>query len=159
MQKLNFFLTVLILLGVISTIHAQQKVTEKDLIGTWKMVIDIDEEMEEAKREAAEENNIFGQMVLSSVSGLVEGILENIDINFDFRRNGVLEIFVDAIGEEESDIIRWEINANGELIIIGDSEKIQLDSDGDSYWLLKGNRLLLYEDGELEENVYLIKYE
>lgn len=137
---------------------SQDRVSEKKLIGNWKMIIDIEEEMDEAKKEMDEEDNILGELFMSSISGLVEGIIENIDINFEFKRGGEVILIVEALQEEsEEEYLSWEINRRGELQIIGETDNVNLDED--DYWLMEGNKLLLFEDGELKENIYLLKIE
>ena len=155
----KFFLPILLLLFICSNpTQAQDRVSEKRLLGTWEMIIDIEEDMDEAKRDLDEEDNILGEIFLSSISGLVEGILENIEIIFEFNPNGELILFVTALEEDsEEEYLEWMINRRGELIIIGETDN--LDMDDDDYWLMDGNKLLLYEDGELSENVYLLKVE
>ncbi|MFZ9045850.1 MAG: hypothetical protein ACO2ZZ_08280 [Cyclobacteriaceae bacterium] len=149
-----FLITALMVMGVAT--QAQQKVNEDDLVGNWKLVIDIEEELE---READEEDNPFARMMIRGVSGLVEGILDNIDIYFDFQRDGEVKILVEAFDENEVDYAKWYINRNGELIIEDlDNDKIQFDDD--DVWMMDGKFLVsIEEDGTIQENVYMTKIE
>ncbi len=160
MKKLitTFGIFLAIFLFTDSQLLAQGKVTEKKLIGTWKLVIDIDEEMEEAREEMDEEDNILGEMILSGVSGLVEGILNNIDIYFEFQKGGKVIVSAEAFGEQEDEpeISSWYINNRGELII-EDTDKISADDN--DYWLMDGKYLVSYENGKMEENVYMRRIE
>ncbi len=149
-----FLIAALMVMGVAT--QAQQKVNEDDLVGNWKLVIDIEEELE---READEEDNPFARMMIRGVSGLVEGILDNIDIYFDFQRDGEVKILVEAFDENEVDYAKWYINRNGELIIEDlDNDKIQFDDD--DVWMMDGKFLVsIEEDGTIQENVYMTKIE
>lgn len=142
--------------GLAFATQAQQKVTESKLIGNWKLVIDIEEELE---READDEDNPFARMMIRGVSGLVEGIMENIDIYFDFQSDGDVKILVEAFEENEIEYAKWYINNYGELIIEDvDNDNIQFDND--DVWMMDGNRLIsIDEDGSVERNVYMTKIE
>ena len=56
MKKLSLTIFALLLIALTYQAEAQSKVVAKDLIGSWKLVIDVDEEFEEAKREVDEED-------------------------------------------------------------------------------------------------------
>ena len=101
----------------------------------------------------------FARMMIRGVSGLVEGILDNIDIYFDFQRDGEVKILVEAFDENEIDYAKWYINRNGELIIEDlDNDKIQFDDD--DVWMMDGKFLVsIEEDGTIQENVYMTKIE
>ena len=160
MKKFNL-LAVLLLTIAITYIpfesYAQNKVKERDVIGSWKLKIDVEEALEEAEEEMDEEDNWLGEVVLRGVSGLVEGVLDNIDIYFEFIPGGELEIIVEAFGEFEREYTEWEI-IDGRLYIY-DSEHLQTDDD--DYWMLDGDVLISLEEGRYEdkinENIYLVK--
>jgi hypothetical protein len=155
MKTTKYFLMAALMVMGIAT-QAQQKVSEDELVGNWKLVIDIEEELE---READEEDNPFARMMIRGVSGLVEGILDNIDIYFDFQRDGEVKILVEAFDENEIDYAKWYINRNGELIIEDlDNDNIQFDDD--DVWMMDGKYLVSIEsDGSVQENVYMTKIE
>lgn len=155
MNKLKVMLS-LFFLSAIMMSQAQQKVTEDKLIGQWKLVIDIEEELE---KEADEEDNPFARMMIRGVSGLVEGIMENIDIYFVFRSDGEVQIEVEAFEENEIEYAKWYINRYGELII-EDVDNDNISFDDDDVWMMDGKRLISIEDnGDIEKNVYMIKIE
>ena len=93
-------LTILSLVLLLGFSTQAQKVQEKDVIGTWKLVIDIDDELEE---EAENADNVLEEVIIKSVSGLVSGIMDNIDIYFEFQKNNEVMITVDAFGEIEEE--------------------------------------------------------
>lgn len=154
MKVLRITLIALFFSGSIS-LPAQSKVSEDKLLGTWKLVIDIEEELEE---EADDEDNPFARMLIRGVSGLVEGIMDNIDVYFDFQSDGEVKINVIAFEEEETEYAKWYINRYGELIIEDvDNDNIQFNDD--DVWMMDGRYLVSYDDGELQENVYMVKVE
>lgn len=126
-------------------------------MGTWKMVIDIDEELEEAEREAEEEDSFLGEIIAHSVSGLVSNIMGKIDIYMDFRPNGEVKVMVDAFGEKETEYSEWTIDHKGRLYI---SDNDNFSTDDDDYWLIEDNILVLFEDGgKKSNNVYMVRME
>jgi hypothetical protein len=155
-MKTTKFLLFALLIGTVTLANAQDKVDEDRLLGTWKLVIDIEEELDQ---EADDEDNPFARMLIRGVSGLVEGIMENIEIYFDFQSDGEVRIQVNAFDEEETEYAEWTINRYGELIIEDvDNDNIQFDND--DIWMMEGRRLVSYEsDGERNENVYMVKVE
>ena len=155
MKMTKYFMIAAFLIAGLAS-NAQEKVDEDRLIGNWKLVIDIEEELE---READEEDNPFARMMIRGVSGLVEGIMDNIDIYFDFQRDGEVKILVEAFDENEIDYAKWYINRNGELIIEDlDNDKISFDND--DVWMMDGKYLVsIEEDGTIQENVYMAKIE
>lgn len=134
---------------------AQHKVHSKDLVGKWKLNIDISKELEDAEEEAKEEDSFFAEMIVKSVGGMVEGILSNIDIYMEFQSDGKVKVSIDAFGEKETEYAEWSIDKNGRLRI---TETDNFSTNDDDYWLIDGDKLVLFEDNhEKEENVYLIK--
>ncbi len=157
MKKLivTTFLTAFLVMN--SNLFAQERVKEKELLGTWKMVIDIEEEMEEAEREIEEEESFLGEIVFDAVSGVVEGVLKRLDIYMTFRENGSVKITVNAFDEKETEYSDWEIDSKGRLYI---SDNEHFDSDDDDYWLMEDGILILFDeddDGEVSDNVYMVK--
>ena len=137
----KFLLVVLVLM--IPFLSSAQKLKERDLVGTtWKLHIEIEDVLAEAEEEMEEEDNILGEVILRGVSGLVEGIIDNIDIYFEFRDDHELKIYIEAFGTDDIEYTEWSINRHGELLI-EDNDHIQ--TDGDSYWFLEEG-LLVHED-------------
>jgi hypothetical protein len=153
MKQLPIAICLSLLLAA-ATAEAQQ-LQEKDLVGTsWKLNIDIEAALEEAEREVEEEDNLLATLVLRGVSGVVEGIIENIEVYFDFEDDHEVKVYVDAFGTEEIEYTYWEINKRGELVI---EDNEHFDSDGPSYWIQDGDVLVLddsYHDTD-DANIYL----
>ena len=134
---------------------SQGKLTERDLIGTWKMTINSESVMEEVKKEADEEDNLFAKVILNSVGGMVDGIIRNLDIYINFQRDGQAKILINAFEnaseEEESE---WYIK--GGRLYIRDSKKgDNIDWDSNDYWIMKDGNLYLESDDRVE--VYMVK--
>ncbi len=154
MKKL---ITLCLMLTVTVSVMAQKKVREKDLIGEWELVIDIDRE--DLERELEEEENWLARSFAKSVSGFALDIVESIDIDFEFRENGDVRIEVNVFGEREVEYAEWYINRAGELIIESeDNDHVQID-DIDVFMMDDG-KLVAYEKGRKgrlyeKEEIYL----
>lgn len=148
---------ILVALMSISSNAVAQKFNEKELMGSWDMVIDIDAAMKDAKKDL----NLFEKMIVSSVSGFVDQVLELVDITIEFKPKGKALLKVDGpdVEEKETTELSWQINANGDLII-DDFESDQAHVNMDNVWRLEGDRLQSYEpDGTKETAVYMIRKE
>ncbi|MBV6643835.1 MAG: hypothetical protein KI790_00210 [Cyclobacteriaceae bacterium] len=133
---------------------AQSKIKEKDIIGTWKLYIAYEDEMEE---EIDEEESVLGKILLKSVSGFVEGLLDNIEIYFEFEENNRARITVSAFGSEEIEYTEWRINRRGELIL-EDGGNVNVGDD--DIWLLENGRLVAYDRGghdKDQDDIYMIR--
>ena len=121
---------------------AQSRVYDKDILGKWKLVFELDKQGD----------NAFERIVMKAV----DGFLDEIDIRFDFQKDHRVLITVSALGdEEETEESEWQINSSGQLLI-SDTDNF----DSDDVWMMKDGKLFAYdiEDGELvadEEGVYL----
>ena len=83
---------VLVILMNCSFAFSQDKLKEKNVLGQWKLHIDIKEEL----KDESESENFFERIVAKGVSGLVSGIMDCIDIRFDFQKNNVLKVYADV---------------------------------------------------------------
>ncbi len=154
MQKLKM-LTMVAFFTLGTAAIGQNKVTDKALIGTWKMTINSESVMKEIKKEADKEDNLFAKVILNSVGGLVDGVIRNLDIYMTFERDGDAKILIDAFEEssqeEDSD---WYIK-NGKLFIRDIKKGDNIDWDSNDYWVMKDGVLYLETDEEVE--VYMVK--
>ena len=130
-----------------------QRVTEKDLMGTWKLIIDIEEEM---KEEAEDADSMLEEVFIKAISGFVGGILEDIEIYFEFRKNNELKITVNAYDESETEYGRWYINKKGYLQIEDvDDNDFNFDAKDDEWMFMDG--ILVTDEHEDDRNVYMTK--
>ncbi|MEP3386949.1 MAG: hypothetical protein ABJO02_02095 [Reichenbachiella sp.] len=146
-----------LLIGFQSADAQNGRVRERDLEGVWKMKISLDEDVFE--QELDDEDNAFARLILRATGNLVEGILDEIDIELEFRDNHECRIYVSAFGEEEVEYSEWYINGRGELYI-DDSDSFQMGDD--EYWIFEDGVLVAYEDGRpLDDDaaVYMVRIE
>lgn len=154
MKKNLLPLILLFLIGSAYQTQAQSKVSSKELMGNWKLIIDLDEEFEKAKEDMEDEDSFIGEIVLSSVSGLVSGVLDQIEIYMDFQPDGEVRVIVEAFGEREIEYSEWSIDKKGRLFI---SDTKSFSTDDSDYWLMEDGVLLLFEDDDRRtENVYMV---
>jgi negative regulator of genetic competence, sporulation and motility len=139
---MNKVLTSLVLLTLcITVVFGQDKVKEKDVKGEWQMIIDIDfDELEDEMEEDMEEDSWLGWAITGAVGGLVEDVMDEIDIQLKFMDEGKLKITVHAFGEEEIEYGEWYINRDGQLVIIDED-----DHDDDDVWMKDGKNLVSFE--------------
>ncbi len=140
---------------ILSTSYSQDRMSESDIIGTWKMVIELDEVVEELEEEADDAETLLGQVILESVSGIVEGVMDNIDIYIEFERNGDATVMVEAFDSADDDEdTEWYIKNN--RLYLEDTDSF--DSDDDDYWVLDDGILYLESDDNDEDvEIYMIR--
>ncbi len=169
MKKL---ITTLLLMAVCVSVQAQKKVREKDILGEWDLVIDLDEARDEVEEELEEEESWIARRFARGISNFAMDIVESIDIKFDFREDGEVKLSMNIFGEREVEYLEWSINRDGELII-EDNDHDRRDnrrrsnnsfdfSDEDDVWMMKDGRLQVFEKTrrgrlEIKEEIYLKK--
>ncbi len=146
MKKL---ITALLLVTVCISVQAQKKVREKDILGEWDLVIDLDHVKEEVEEELEEEEFWLARSFAKSVSNFALDIVESIDVRFDFRDNGEVKISVKVFGERETEWAEWYINDDGELIIEDEDDHRRRRSRRFSMGYSNDNDVWLLEDGKL----------
>ena len=146
------FLTI-VMLFFSFTVDAQKKLKEKDLIGQWKMVINLDEGFDKAKEELEDDDNEFlAKLFLGSIEGLASTILDEIDIYMDFEAGGKLRVIVEAFDEKEVEYSEWSINSKGHLLIKDGKNDVDID-----HWELEDDILVGYDDDGDKNMAYLVK--
>ena len=143
----------------LQAVNAQgEKVRSRDLEGVWKMRIVLDENT--FQDEADEEENAFARMIVQATGNLVEGILENIDIEIEFLEDHTCRVYVEAFGAEEVEYSKWFINSKGELYI-DDTDSFHMDDD--EYWMFEEDVLVAYDDRgrsiDDDVDVYMVRKE
>ncbi|GAB5524581.1 MAG: hypothetical protein Roseis2KO_24530 [Roseivirga sp.] len=149
---------------------SQTEVKEKDIIGQWDLIIDLDEIEDEIERDLEDENWLAARFA-RSISNFALDIVNEIDIRMDFREDGELKITVNAFGVRETEYAEWYINRDGELVIEDEDDRgsrrgrrnthINIGDD-DDVWLMKGDKLVAYEKGyrgkmKRKQEVYMVK--
>ena len=120
------------------------------------MTINSEEVMKEIKKESDEEDNLFAKVILSSVGGMVDGILRNIDVYIKFERNGDAKIIINAFEDNtDEDDSEWYIKS-GKLYINDTKKGDNIDWDSDDHWEMRDGILYLESDDSSIE-VYMVK--
>ena len=161
-------LTAILMVGISVTGFSQQKVKEKDIIGEWEMVIDIDRD--EIEEEIDDEDNWIARSFARAVSGFALDIVAEIDIKMDFRKDGEVKISIDVFGVHETEYASWSINRDGELEIEDDWRDDDDDDRGRSHtkyssdvdvWMMDGKKLVAYDKssrGRMKaQEVYMVR--
>ena len=154
MKKVNpIAFIVLFMFVMLSSLElkAQSKITERFLLGTWQLKIDIEDELEQETEEA---DSMFESIILSAVTNAVTGILDRIDITIDFRSDGEAKLIVNAFGNQEIEYTEWFIDKKGRLSI---TETDNFKTDLSEYWARDGEIIVLLEDNEIKKEVYLFR--
>lgn len=132
---LRRILTLAALVAVVLPAQAQTKISADDLPGQWKLVVTLEEELDEAE-------NAIERMALKAVGGL----LDEIDIRLLFEEDGTARVGVEAFGSEaeveEDDDLSWEITRHGGLVL-GESDRF--DSGSDTIFFREGDLLVAFE--------------
>lgn len=161
--------TLIMAVSFCTAINAQNKVTEKAVIGEWQLIIDTDE-IEDEIEEELENEHWLARRFARSISNFALDIVGEIDIRMDFRKDGELRIEVDAFGTREVEYAEWYINRDGELIIEDDDDwrskrnrrnrSINFGDDND-VWMMDGDKLVAYDRGYRgrlkKQEVYMVK--
>ncbi len=132
-----------------------QRVSEKDIIGTWKLVINIEEEMEE---EAEDADTMLEEVFIKAISGFVGGIMDDIEIYFEFQSDNDVKITVNAYDEVETERGSWYINRRGYLVIEDiedDDDDFSISTDDDEWKLIDG--ILVSDEHEKDRTVYMTR--
>jgi len=149
MQNVTIFMLLMFGIGVV---QAQTKVKERDIDGIWELRIELREGF--LDDEIDEEDNALARIVMRSVGGLVEGILDNLDITFEFKEDGRCKVYVDIFGVNEVEYTEWYINRRGQLII-EDTDNVQFESR--EYWMFEDDILVAFDDDgdDIDEDAYV----
>lgn len=136
----SIILTLSLFIGLFAAQAQNGKVTERNLKGLWKLKIVIADDLLE--KEIREEENAFARMIMSATSNIVEGVMNNIDIEIEFLSDNRCRIYVEAFGADEVEYTNWRINKNGELYI-EDSDAFSMGDD--EYWKFEDDVLVAYD--------------
>jgi hypothetical protein len=154
MKKL--LLTMVLFMAFTIAADAQTKITEKALMGVWQLKFNVTED--DIKEAAEDEENLLAKALIKGVAGFVGGILDEIDIKFEFQPKNKVQVMVNAFDETNDDeYTTWEITKDGYLII-GNTENFQTDED--SKWKLEDGILVEVETNKNSDNgkkVFMVK--
>lgn len=136
-----------------SSFLSQAQLKEKDILGTWEMKFNMQEEA----RKEMEEENILSKALAEGILGFVDAVLDEVTIRMDFQKNNRVEIraYSDFDDEDEVEVTRWFIDEKGRLNFEDiKNEDVKVDfSDG---WVMEDGKLYpMDDDGSISRAVYL----
>ena len=152
MKKIAFLFLAALLSS--SLMNAQSKVKDRDVLGEWKLHVDLQKEIQDKDSDL----NFLEKALVGAVSGIVTTAMNHVDIRFDFKRNNevILKIHNKDEDKTETEILKWFINKQGQLEINDlDNDHINVQHDG--AWMLLDKQLVAVEDGKVKQAVYLEK--
>lgn len=154
LYQMNLKITLLV--SLFSVFAFSQKINEKDILGKWKLQIDIKEQIDKESKEMG----LFEKIIIKSMSNMIESIIEEIDITFDFHKKGKLTLIVDVLDgrtPKEIETLNWYLDSNSNIIIDDiKSEKVTINNDG--YWKMVNDEMHFYEDDGEIEKVRLVRF-
>jgi hypothetical protein len=137
---------------LMSALSAKTKVSEKDVWGTWRFHLKL---QEVAKSDSAD-LNFLEKAVVGAVSGIVDTAMEQVDIQFHFKKSKELVVIIHEheTKKKTEQSIEWFINAKGQLEISDlNNDKVNIDNDG--VWMMLNRRLVPVENGKATQGIYL----
>lgn len=152
MKKIAFLFLAALLSS--SLMNAQSKVKDRDVLGEWKLHVDLQKEIQDKDSDL----NFLEKVLVGAVFGIVTTAMNHVDIRFDFKRNNevILKIHNKDEDKTETEILKWFINKQGQLEIDDlDNDHVNVQHDG--AWMLLDKQLVAVEDGKVKQAVYLEK--
>ena len=148
MKKIAFLFLAALLSS--SLMNAQSKVKDRDVLGEWKLHVDLQKEIQDKDSDL----NFLEKALVGAVSGIVTTAMNHVDIRFDFKRNNevILKIHNKDEDKTETEILKWFINKQGQLEIDDlDNDHVNVQHDG--AWMLLDKQLVAVEDGKVKQAV------
>ena len=152
MKKIAFLFLAALLSS--SLMNAQSKVKDRDVLGEWKLHVDLQKEIQDKDSDL----NFLEKALVGAVFGIVTTAMNHVDIRFDFKRNNevILKIHNKDEDKTETEILKWFINKQGQLEIDDlDNDHVNVQHDG--AWMLLDKQLVAVEYGKVKQAVYLEK--
>jgi len=137
-----------------SFVSAQSKVKDRDVLGEWKLHVDLQKEIQDKDSDL----NFLEKALVGAVSGIVTTAMNHVDIRFDFKRNNEVLLKIHNKDEDttETETLKWFINNQGQLEIEDiDNDHVNVQHDG--AWMLLDKQLVAVEDSKVKQAVYLEK--
>ena len=153
-MKRIFLISAVAILFLCSASLVTSNTKEKDIIGKWKLHLDISNALDQ---ETEDEDGI-GAAFARGIVNMVDNLVEEIDITFDFRKNNVLVVTHDSDfdhQEKSTERYHWEINKEGHIITSSLKNKHFSVNDDDGWKLKKGK--LTPVDNDNDKVVWLEK--
>lgn len=156
-MKRKLFVSAVAVLFLCSAALVPGKTKEKDILGKWKLHLDISEKI----KEETEDEEGLGKAFARGIGSLVDELVSEVEITFEFKKNNVLIVTQnnDWDDEDENEIeeYTWKIDRKGRIQTNSIKNK-GLKVDDHEGWMLKGGKLIpMDKDDDLENVVWLEK--
>lgn len=137
-----------------SFVSAQSKVKDRNVLGEWKLHVDLQKEIQDKDSDL----NFLEKALVGAVSGIVTTAMNHVDIRFDFKRNNEVLLKIHNKDEDttETETLKWFINNQGQLEI-EDINNDHVNVQHDGAWMLLDKQLVAVEYGKVKQAVYLEK--
>jgi hypothetical protein len=129
-----------------ATIITSQKTKEKHIIGKWKLHLDISNAVDEETKN----NDDLGAVFARGIVSMVDDLVDEIDITFDFQKNNVLVVTQNSLSDYDEESIEkytWKIDGNGYVVTKPVNKGNSSYDDGDG-WILKKGKLIPVDEDE-----------
>jgi hypothetical protein len=150
-MKNSILLSLCLIIASFTLIAQNKAIKEADILGRWDLHIEVQNALEEVKKD----NDIVNNLMIASLSGFVTELISNIKIQFDFQKNGVLHVYTDAFYNQEYDSTTWKIIKD--KIYIENNKNF--NSDVSNYWYLENGVLRSISGENINPHIYMIKIE
>ena len=156
-MKRKLFVSAVAVLFLCSAALVPGKTKEKDILGKWKLHLDISEKI----KEETQDEEGFGKALARGIGSLVDEMVSEIDITFEFKKNNVLKVTQsnDWDDEDEMEIeeYTWKIDKKGRIKTISLKNE-HLSVDNNDGWILKNKKLIpVDKDNDVQDVVWLEK--
>jgi len=154
-MKRIVFVSAVCILFLCSAALVPGKTKEKDIIGKWKFHLDISKAIEDE----IEEEDGWGALFAKGIGHLVDEIVDEVDITFDFQKDNILVVTQDSDWDDDDNSVetyRWKINKKGYVVTTPTNRKNKSFKNSDG-WELKNGKLIPVDEDDLEGKVWMEK--
>jgi len=153
-MKRIVFTSLFAVLILCSAAIAPGKTKEKDIIGKWKFHLNISNAIEEETKD----DDDLGSLFARGIGRLVDDLVDEVDITFDFQKNNILEVTENSDLDKDEPTVEtyhWKINKKGHVVTspVNKKNKSFKNSEG---WRLENGKLIPV-DTEGEDVVWMEK--
>lgn len=150
-MKRNLIASAVAVLFLCSAALAPGKIKEKDVLGKWKLHLDISEKI----KEETEDEEGLGKAFARGIGELVDEIISKVDITFEFKKNNVLIVTHNSDWDDDEDEVKtksyhWSIDKDGK-IQTNSLDKHHVEFDDHDGWILKDGKLFSIDEYEESE--------
>lgn len=150
-MKRTFIISAVCIMFLCSAALIPGTTKQKDILGKWKLHLDISEKI---KEETKDEDDL-GALFARGIGTLVDELVEEVDITFDFQKNNILVVTQDSNfkgDKKEIETYHWKIDKKGRIITTSMDED-QISFNDHEGWMLKNGKLVSVDKNEEIETV------